>query len=159
MKRALLVIAGASMLGGCNPFFFLPPLKEGKHYVQLTTATDVSRGLEVAACLQRWAQSNGYPSADYSDVTFQDLVIVGVGDPGVVGSYGRATFEVAGRENGDSIFVSLRDLNTTRGIAIKRHEDVHIVQQHHRELIGADGNIHWSPPFDYCRIPIAIFTS
>lgn len=161
MRRISIALAVSIALAGCSPFFFLPPLHEGRHYIQPTTQTDIDRGRDVAACLSRWAHENGYPDADYSDVDFSRLVIVGVGDPGVVGSLNGATFEVAGRESGDSIFVSLRTLRDASGlfIAISRHEDIHIVQQRHPELEGPNRDMHYRPPFDYCRVPLAIFTS
>jgi hypothetical protein len=167
MRRILLTALTCGALSACfNPFFFLPPLKEGKHYVQPTTQTDIDRGKDVAACLQRWARANGHPDADYSDIDYSKLVIVGVGDPGVIGVEWNArgdtiaTYEVAGREQGDSIFVSLRTIRNAHGtfVAISRHEDLHIAQEHHRELVGANGDIHWSPPFNYCQIPIVVWT-
>lgn len=157
MKK--LFIISLLLFTACNPFFFLPPYKEGKHYTQPTTQTDITRGQEVAACLQRWAHSNGYPLVDYTDVDFTKLVIVGVGDPGVVGIYNKATFLVAGRENGDTVFYGLR-LSRSSGefIAIERHEDVHIVQESHPELEGPNHDMHYPPPFNYCQIPLAIYT-
>jgi hypothetical protein len=165
MRKLLLAAALCGGLTACNKLlFFLPELKDGKHYTQPVTQTDIDRGRDVAACLESWAHAyfsqpgphhnDSLARVSYADVDFTKLVIVGVGDPGVAGP----NDFVAGRENGDSIFVGLRVARSSGlFIAISRHEDVHIVQQSHHELIGADGDIHWAPPFDWCKIPRAIF--
>lgn len=151
-------------LTACNPFFFLPNFHEGHHRLQPTTLADIQRGQVVAACLQQWAQANGYPTADYSDVNFTDLVIIRVGGDGVIGVQTNAhgdtisTWQTDARESGDTIFIN-EGVSNSEFVGLSRHEDVHITQQKHRELIGTDGNIHWSPPWNYCGVPLAVFHS
>lgn len=166
--RKLLYAAGLALCGGlcaCQLLFFLPELKDGKHYTQPTTADDISRGQQVAACLEEWAHyyfsqtahfNDSLAHVSYADVDFAKLVIVGVGDPGVAGP----NDFVGGRESGDTVFIPLRTLQKApmQAIAIKRHELVHIVQQSHGELIGANADIHWAPPFNYCQIPRYMLT-
>lgn len=138
-----------------NPFFFLPPFHEGPHRVQPTTQADIDRGLAVAACLEQWAQRNGTPSADYSDVNFAQLAIVRVGGDGVIGTRSDgATFQTDARESGDTIFVN-EGVSASAFVGYERHELDHIVQQSHRELIR-NGDIHYPPPFIACGIPLVI---
>lgn len=152
-------LAGAFLVfaTGCSDLlFFLPPAREGKHYIQPTTQDDITRGLTVAACLQQWARSNGYPNADYSDVDFTKLVIVRVGDPGVLGWYNGKSFLTDEREAADTLFINL-GVSASQYAGFSRHGDVHVVQEKHRELIGSNGDIHWAPPWDYCRVPRVFF--
>lgn len=146
------------VLAGCNPFFFLGNFHEGKHRVQLTTAADTQRVHDVVSCLAQWAQR------DYSKVSASSLVIVRVGNPGVIGvqtnSRGDtvATWQTDARENGDTIFIN-EGVSASEFVGLERHEAVHVAQAGHPELIGSNGNIHWAPPFNACRVPIAVFSS
>lgn len=139
---------------GCGALWdrLLGPLKEGAHRIQAVTAADIARGVTVRTCLQGWARANGYPGAEYSDVDIAArLVIVRVGGDGVIGTEGTSSWQTPARENGDTLFVS-EGVPNSLFVAVEYHELVHVVQEHHRELIGANGDIHWSPPWDFCHI-------
>ena len=142
----------------CNPFFFLPPFHEGPHRIQAVTPADIQRGQAVEMCLESWVRENGNPEADYSDVDLARLVIVRVGGDGVIGSKDGTTWQTDARENGDTIFIN-EGVGTSEFVGLERHELVHLVQSYHPELIGADRDIHWPPPFNYCQVPLAIFRS
>jgi hypothetical protein len=172
MRRWILTALASGALTACNPFFFLPAFKEGPERVVPTKPEWISRGKNVAGCLQDWAHhyfadraSNHFNDSlsrvDYSDVTFADLTVAFVGGDGVIGigPHGE-TYQAAGAERADTIlFNEATSESSGQFIATMRHEDVHIVQQTHHELIGANGDIHWPPPFDYCKIPRVVFVN
>lgn len=147
------LLAGAFLVfcTGCQLLWFLPPAVEGKHRIQPLTQGDIDRGTAVAQCLQQWARVNGYPNADYSDVDFHAQVIVRVGSPGVLGIYNGQKFLTDEREDADTLFIS-EGVSASAYAGYARHGDVHVVQEKHPELIR-NGDIHWAPPWDYCRVP------
>lgn len=162
MRRfAILLFCCLTPLVACGAIrdHLLGPLHEGPHRIQATTAADLQRGVTLAACLQGWARANGHANADYTDVDYSRLVIVRVGGDGVIGTDGKGdTWQTHARENADTIFIN-EGVSNSEFVGLERHEFVHVTQSYHRELIGADGNIHWAPPFNACRVLLAVFGS
>ena len=136
----------------------LGPLHEGPYRIQPTTAADVQRGRDVLACLQAWARANGHPLADYSDVHPESLVIVRVGGDGVIGRSNGTTFQTDERQDGDTLFIN-EGVSGSEFIALEYHGFGHFPQASHKELVGADGDIHWPPPWNACHVPRVIFGS
>lgn len=157
MRYAAILLLALTM--GCGDLYdhLFGPLREGPHRLQATTDADRARGHAVVACLEQWARASGYPAADYSDVRVDSLVIVRVGGDGVIGYYNGTSFQTDERQAGDTILIN-EGVSGTEAVALERHGYVHMAQSH-RELIGADGDIHWPPPWDYCRVPRVIVGS
>lgn len=157
-RARLLVFCFAVSIVACGSMWdrILGPLREGPHRIQATTAADLQRGHDVVNCLQAWARSNGYPTADYSDVPVDSLRVVRVGGDGIIGYYNGSTFQTDERQSGDSILIN-EGVSESEYVGDLRHGFVHMAQAYHRELIGRDGDIHWSPPFNACRVPLAVF--
>lgn len=156
----LAIAVGMSAIAGCGSMWdhLLGPLHEGAHRIQATTAADVQRSEDVRGCLEAWARTHGHPGADYQDVDFSKLIIVRVAGDGVIGYYNGSSFQTDERQAGDTVLIN-EGVSGSEFVALERHAAVHKVQSQHAELIGADGTIHWPPPWDGCRVPRAIVGS
>lgn len=162
---AIAAACGLSAIAACNPLFFLPRFHEGPHHVVPTTAADSQRVRTVQACLTSWARSyfgdrgSNHFNDSLTRVVYDDsvrLVIVRVDGDGIIAMRGRTQWQVDAAEKGDTILLSHW---VTDPVAYIYHEAVHLPQSRHPELIGAAGDIHWAPPWDYCHVRRAIFSS